>query len=80
MFADIPNPDDTVLLNLVKAYMVHGPCEQLNSNSTCIEKGHYTKNIQKNLPQKLKKVYLFTNKKGTISKTIKLKLILIINL
>ncbi|XP_060879154.1 uncharacterized protein LOC132951353 [Metopolophium dirhodum] len=38
--AEIPNPDvDTLLYEIVKANMIHGPCGLLNKNSPCMKEG-----------------------------------------
>lgn len=51
--AEIPDPNDTKLYNLVKTHMVHGPCGILNPSSVCME--NVKRSSQNHLQQKPKK-------------------------
>ncbi|XP_030850990.1 uncharacterized protein LOC754317 [Strongylocentrotus purpuratus] len=47
--AQIPDPDeDSVLYNIIKATMVHGPCGTLNPKSVCMDDGKCQKDFPKN--------------------------------
>ncbi|KAJ8968955.1 hypothetical protein NQ317_013833 [Molorchus minor] len=45
--AEIPDPQETTLYNLVKFHMVHGPCGSLNPKSICMIDGKWKKKFPK---------------------------------
>lgn len=74
--AEIPDPDDTILFNLVKSHMVHGPCGHLNPNSVCMDKGKCKKEYPKQFVSETKEnvngypLYRRRNNGRTFSKVI----------
>lgn len=52
--AEIPDPSDTILHNLVKTHMVHGPCGILNPSSVCMENGKCKKEFPKSFTAETK--------------------------
>lgn len=75
--AEIPDSNDTVLYNLVKCHMVHGPCGSLNPNSVCMVDGKCKKEFPKQFVNETKEnvngypLYRRRNNSRTITKQIR---------